>query len=116
MGKIGNVFQTSNFYDYSKHVTTLSISALVFLVTFADKFANKPIWPNLFIGGIISLLVAVIVSIIAMLFILSESRYEDYHDIPSWEINATVVSYLLQVFFLIIGLCQLAIFTTKNFG
>jgi len=116
MVKKGHIFQNQNFYDYSKHLTTLSISALVFLVTFADKFADKPTWPFLFIGSIISLLLAVVVSIVAIFFILSANRYDNSDDIPNWESTISIVAFLLQALFLITGLFQLAIFTTRNFG
>lgn len=106
--------EVSDFYDFLKHLTTLSTGSVVVLVTFAEKFTNAPNWKFLFGVSLIFFLASVISSQICMLFVLSSRRYKERE--PDWENNTIIGSFLFTALFLVIGVLSLAIFGIINFA
>jgi heme/copper-type cytochrome/quinol oxidase subunit 2 len=104
--------EVADFYDYLKHLTTLSTGSVVVLVTFAEKFTKAPKWNFLFGVSLSFFLASVVFSLVCMLFVLSARRYEDHE--PDWENNIIISTFLLTGFCLIIGVLSLTIFGILN--
>ena len=102
------------FYDYLKHITTLSTESLLLLVTFAEKFAQAGRMKSLFAVGVAFFLASIVSCLISMLFVLSSKRYE--HPEPNWENNTIIISFFLAVVCLLGGVLSMATFGIVNFG
>lgn len=101
-----------NFYDFIKNMTTLSTAALVFIVTFAEKFAANSEYKIFFIFSIVLLLTTIFAALLAMFLTLSIQRYNDAESIPIIERNYLGLS-LFGMFgcfsFSLISICIFAI-------
>lgn len=103
------IHEVESFYDYLKHITSLSIGSVVVLATFSKNFvqdSEKSIFFKVALGGLIT---SVIASALSMLFTLSIRRYENVEP-PNWEENAIVTSYLISITGLVLGVISLALF------
>ena len=105
-----------NFYDYVKHMTTLSTASLILIVTFVEKINIKPEWGFLFTSSIVLFLLTTISSVMCMLFILSIQRYEHVHVSPKWEKILLMLSLFGSWLFFLGGIVCIAIFAIKNFS
>jgi heme/copper-type cytochrome/quinol oxidase subunit 2 len=112
----GGLQDVAEFYDYLKHLTTLSTASLLFLATFAEKFAKTPHWRFLFKLTIVCLLFAVILSLACMFFTISSKRYEEDDGLPDWEKSAMAATFLLAVMSLLLGILSLAVFALINYA
>lgn len=102
-----------NFYDYLKHMTTLSTGTVVLLATFAEKFPQDAVWRPLLSLSIGALLLAVLASLISMLFVLSCQRHKP--DPPGWEENTAIAFFLISGVALFGGLSSVGAFAMRNF-
>ncbi|MEC8859566.1 MAG: hypothetical protein VYE29_06120 [Pseudomonadota bacterium] len=113
--KTKKLHEVTHFYDYLKHLATLSTGSLLLLVAVAERFANNPEWGILFGGSIAFLLISIISSLICMFFVLSNERYCCGED-PEWEIDTIIFSFLVTGAFFILGVFSLVVFAIKNFS
>ncbi len=102
-----------DFYDYLKHLTTLSTGALVILVSLAKNFSSDSGSKKAFVLSLVFFLAAVISSVVCMLFVLSGRRYIDSP--PLWERIINFGAFLSTLVCLIAGLVNLTIFGISNF-
>jgi hypothetical protein len=116
MKKSLSLFENPNFYDYIKHITTLSTASLVLVVTFADKFATRPLWGSLFIASVVLFLLTIVSSLVCMILVLSIQRYEEASETPKWEQKLFSRSLLGSWLFFLGGVICIAAFSIKNFG
>ncbi len=112
--KIKSTTSLPEFYDYLKHLTTLSTGSLLLLVTFAEKFAKVPVWQRLFAVGIGCFLISVICSLTCMFLVLSSSRKRD--TAPPWEDYAIITSFVLTCLFFVWGILAMSVYGIANVG
>jgi hypothetical protein len=103
-----------DFYDYLKHLTTLSTGSVVLLATFAEKFPKDAAWRSCLPISMASLLLSVLSSVTSMFFALSCQRYGD-EDPPEWETTTVLIALLIAAATLLTGLLAVGGFTIKNF-
>lgn len=100
------------FYDYLKHLTTLSTGSIILIVTFADNFANKPSWAWLFTASLILFLVSMLSSLVCMfLTVSSKSTREEDGDS-----RLIALSFAASIWSIALGCFCIALFAFRNFG
>jgi hypothetical protein len=108
------ITENCNFYDYIKHMTTLSTGALVVLITFADKFSTASSDKTFFIWGIILLLTTIFSALVSMVITLSIQRYNDTSSVPKKERDRLALSLLGMWGSFFCSLISISIFTVVN--
>ena len=110
------LYEVPDFYDYLKHLTTLSTGSLVVLATFVQNSSSPRRSVLIFGLSVVCFLISVVSSIMCMLFTLSWRRYTDNNSAPSWEGSAIAVLFMVTAFTLFLGILFLAIFGVANFA
>jgi|GEM_PF-4524704 len=90
-----SIYTVPEFYEYLKHLVSLSIGTLLLILTFIDKFIILSGNTQLLGCGIGSLLLSIITSGLCMLSILSIKRYKSPP--PRWETNLLLWSGVVAV-------------------
>jgi hypothetical protein len=108
------IHNVPDFYDYLKHITTLSTAALVLLASLAEKFSRSGRGKWLFSWGLISFLASMICSVICMFFVISIRRYGEGEP-AAGEGDIIMVSFFLSLISLIVGTASLTAFGISNF-
>jgi hypothetical protein len=101
------------FYDYLKHLSTLSTGSIVLLGAFLEKLFSQPKWRTLVVISIMGFLVSVVASVLVYsVMVLNFPRPGRKTEGRDWDIitGAIIVTW---VGFLI-GVISLAVFTIRN--
>lgn len=113
--KYEKIQEHPNFYDYLKHLTTISTGSVVIIVTFAEKFAENKLWGWLFPASILSFLTALVSAIICMFFVLSE-KVDSLYTFKEDTIDTIVaIIFLITLGTIILGVLFLVIFAIRNY-
>jgi hypothetical protein len=101
------------FYDYLKHLSTISTGSIVLLAAFLEKIFAQPRWKPLVGVAVAGFLITVIASIITYsLMVLNFPRPGIKRQ--KWEGNVVFFAVLLTWIGFISGVISLAIFILKN--
>jgi len=101
------------FYEYLKHLSTVSTGSILLLAVFLEKIFAQPKWKSLVAVSVAGFLITVIAAVIAYsLMVLNFPR----PGIKSqkWEGNVVFLAVLLTWVGFISGVVSLAIFILRN--
>jgi len=99
------------FYDFFKHITTLSTGTLIVLTALLDKLFESPVWMSLVVIVFVFLLISITTSLISMIYMAKhvQDRITGQElDSAAKYIGASIISFMLAI-------AALSIFATKKF-
>jgi hypothetical protein len=103
------------FYDFLKHIATLSTGSIVLLTTVAEKFKSAE-WKILLEYSYGALFISILSSVICAFFSISQMRREELDTDGDWERDIILSSFLITSFSFLVGLLGIGIFAIKNFS
>src|SRR5689334_1487014 len=71
------LIKEQSFYDYLKHITTLSTGSIVLLATFAEKFPKDAAWRPLLGVAMGGFLASVLAALVCMFFSIRHRSEEE---------------------------------------
>jgi hypothetical protein len=102
------------FFEYLKHLATLSTGSIVLIATFLEKVSNHPQWKTAVVVSLFGFIVSVICSIVyyslALYYFPGVAELEDG---SHWG-KAMTFSLVTAWIGMLIGLVSLSIFAIKN--
>jgi hypothetical protein len=107
-----NLWQVPEFYDYLKHLATLSTASLMLLATFATKWTDAAAKWTLVVA-IACLLASTLLSAVSMLFVLSVRRYENQRA-PTLEENLIGLFFIFAALTFMAGVIAVGVFAFIN--
>jgi len=109
------IHRSDRFYDYVKHLTTLSTGSIVIIATFVDKFSKNSSYRFLLTISFAALTISLLCSMVSMLYTLSYQPYTNDNRNSIWEYKVVRISFMGTISSLVIGLVSLSIFADINF-
>lgn len=101
-----------SFFDYLKHLTTLSTGSIILLAAFLEKLFSQPKWKILVAVSLIGFVLSVIAAVIAHTLMILSFEADEQSD---QEGNVVMFSLFAIWLGFLIGIVSLAIFALKNF-
>lgn len=101
------------FYDYLKHISTMSTGSILLLAAFLEKIFAQPRWKPLIAVSVAGFLVTVVASVVTysvMVFSFPRPGIQT----KKWEGNLVIFAILLTWLGFFSGVISLAIFIVKN--
>lgn len=101
------------YFEYLRHITTLSTGSIILIATFLEKLFKYPRWKPLVIVSLGGFMVSVLSSVVqytVMLMTLRKNQVES----TKWEILLGLVSLGFTWIGFLIGIISLAIFAIRN--
>ena len=102
-----------HFYDFYKHLTTISTGAILLMVTFLEKLFVQPEWRILVGVSFICFMIAVIGCVIGMHSIAR--TLNEGGNLTDVEQVIHFYSHVIVAFSFLVGVCALMSFGVKNF-
>jgi hypothetical protein len=103
-----------NFYDFLKHIATLSTGSIVLLATFAEKFSQDAAWRQCLGMSMTFFLISVLSSIVCAFLSFIQQAGENERKREADDMRVVIFfAVTLGAFFT--GVLNLGIFAIKNF-
>ena len=101
------------FYDYLKHLSTISTGSIVLLAAFLEKIFAQPRWKPLIAVSVAGFLVTVVASVVTYsVMVLSFPR--PGIETKKWEKDLVIFAILFTWLGFFSGVISLAVFIVKN--
>ena len=100
------------FYDFFKHVTTLSTGSILLLVAFLDKLFPHPLWRVFIVISLGAFILSALFSLILMAFFSNAMRRPG--DLTETEYKLTGLTFIIIVMAFLSGMISLIVFAVKN--
>jgi hypothetical protein len=105
------------FFDYLKHMTTLSTGSIVLIAAFLEKVFTKPLWKGFVVTSLIGFMLSVLSSVVVYtnLLLFEFPRPNRKSGMPNWAGNLAGIGAIATWAGFLIGILSLAVFAIRNF-
>jgi hypothetical protein len=105
------------FFEYLRHLTTLSTGSIVLIAAFLEKVFQKPLWKAAVVVSLLGFMVSVLSSVVVytILIIFEYPAPGKNLKTPEWADVLGGTGTLLTWVGFLIGILSLAVFAVRNF-